>query len=37
MATVHEYYHRSLLLLRDIVNDSELSDEDKIRLIGVLY
>lgn len=37
MPTVHAYYHGALLIVKDIINDSDLSDEDKVRLIGVLY
>ena len=31
------YFARIMRILKDIVDDSELSDEEKIKLIGVIF
>lgn len=31
-----KYYHKTVMLIKEIINDDELTDEEKVRLLGVI-
>lgn len=37
MATVHHYYNKAIRIVKEIIDDEELSSEDKVRLLGVIF
>ena len=30
------YYNKVVLLIKEIINDNELTDEEKVRLLGII-
>lgn len=34
--TTHHYYNKILKVIKEILEDNELNDEDKIKILGVI-